>query len=158
MSSNRHGLCNLVEKILITNEKMKHLIVVVVGILTVTSVQGQKISSLDIVRIDSRFEREALYYNEQNWKEFRVAALREGHISGFNLLRTAVDSTSNFNLILITEYPDSARFNSREDNFRPIMKRISPSGPKLLNDASPRSFIQYLFGVDALSIHGSREK
>ena len=131
---------------------MRKIVLSVIVFLSSLNLYAQQIVSIDIVRIDQRYEREAMHYYEQNWKAFREAALGDGHISGFNLLRTMTDSTQHFNLVLITEFPDSASFNNREANFRPIMKRISPGGPKLLNRVPPKQFLEYVNGVDAVSV------
>lgn len=117
-----------------------------------TNVHAQRIATLDVVRADADYEKEAIYFYEQNWREFRIAALKEGFISGFNLLRTPVDSTNHFNFILITEYPDSARFDASEANFRPIMRKIAPGGPRLLNDVKSKTFLESVIALDALSI------
>lgn len=137
-----------------TNMKLPYIITFLL-VTTFTKASGQSISSVDIARIDANFEKEAMFYYKHNWKEFRKAALSDGHISGFHLLRTPLDSTNHFIIVLVTEYPDSARFNAREDNFRPIMKSVSPGGPRLLNDHKPQSFIEYLYGIDGTSVFRS---
>ena len=114
--------------------------------------RGQAILSIDIVRINAKYEAEAIYFYEQNWKAFREDALRQGVISGYNILRDATDSTGHFSIVLITEYPDSALFKARESNFAPIMKKLSPGGPRLLNNISAKAFAQYFFGLDARSV------
>src|SRR5690606_7421850 len=63
---------------------------------------AQKISTLDIVSIKQQYEKETLFFYEQNWKIFREEALNKNYISGYQLLRTPTDSTDHFHLILIT--------------------------------------------------------
>lgn len=111
------------------------------------------ISTIDIVKCSEALEKEALYYYEQNWKAFRAAALDKGFISGYQLLRTPTDSTSHFNLILITEYPDSTSYSQLEENFQSVMKKISPNGPKMLNDVKRSDFLEYVAGYEARPQH-----
>src|SRR5690606_7094746 len=57
---------------------------------------AQKISTLDIVSIKQQYEKEALFFYEQNWKVFREEALNRKYISGYQLLRKPPDSIGHF--------------------------------------------------------------
>lgn len=119
---------------------------------------AQNIKTMDIVKVNARYEKEALYFYNENWKAFRNEALKKGFISGFEMLRTATDSTNHFQLILITEYADSTSFQNMERNFEPIMKAISPKGPRMLNEVPRKEFLEYIVGYDALSIISKQRK
>lgn len=100
--------------------------------------QNGSIATIDVVRVKAQFEKEALYFYRQNWEMFRAEALKQGHISAYQLLKTATDSTGHFQLVLITEYPDSLTRARAEEHFAPIMKALRPDGPKMLNNV-PRN-------------------
>lgn len=128
------------------------------ALLALLSLSGwaQKLTTVDIVKIQSQYAKEAAYFYEANWKAFRVEALKQKHISGYELLRTAPDSTGHAYFILLTEYPDSLTYGRREENFAPIMKRISPNGPRMLNDVPRSKFLEYVTGYDAVRVLSSR--
>lgn len=116
-------------------------------------------SSVDIIECREQYAAEVMYFYTRNWKAFREKALDAGVISGYRFLRTATDSNGIFQLILITEYPDSLTFSQREQNFAPIMRAISPNGPQMLNDVPRQEILQYLNGYDARTLHSaSRSK
>lgn len=121
-------------------------------------VRGQEISTIDIVKVKAVYEKEAMYFYNENWKAFRKLALQEKVIAGFELLRTATDSTNHFQLILITTYSDSVSFANSEENFRPIMQRISPNGPKMLNQIARKDFLEYITGYETISLYSGRTK
>jgi hypothetical protein len=123
-----------------------------------TTGSSQSFSSVDIVRINAQFEKEAMYFYRENWQAFRKSAFDKGFISGYEMLRSDTDSTNHFQFILITEYPDKASFDKREEHFAPIMKSISPNGPKMLNKVDRKVFLEYLNGYDTQPVVSSRKK
>lgn len=94
----------------------------------------------DFVRIQSGHRTEALFFYENNWKLYRDTALARGHISAYRLLETTPDSLGDFDLVLMTAYPDSAAHAASEEHFRPILKTLRPGGPVLLNALKPGDF------------------
>lgn len=110
--------------------------------------RGQELTTMDIVRVNATYEKEALYFYQENWKAFRKLALQKGVISGYEMHRTATDSTHHFQLILITRYPDSTALANSEENFRPIMKEVSPQGPRMLNNVDRKEFLEYVRGYE----------
>ncbi|MBX9780819.1 MAG: hypothetical protein K2X26_10775 [Chitinophagaceae bacterium] len=103
----------------------------------------QEISQIDIVKVNAKYEKEAMYFYDSNWKEFRKQALKQGLITGYKLQRTPIDSTNHFTIILITEYQDSVQHAKSEANFREIIKGISPNGPKFLNNIQRKEFVEF---------------
>ncbi len=109
---------------------------------------GQKplpLSVIDFVKIVGNNRAEALYYYENNWKPYRDVAVKEGYIQSYKLLTTKGDSAANFDIILITEYADSAQLKKSELHFQQIIKELRPDGPKLLNALKPEDFRANLF-------------
>ena len=108
--------------------------------------QTQKtISIYDFVKIKNNHTKEALYFYEQNWKHYRDIALKKKYIVSYRLVSALPDSTSDFNLILITEYADSLAYAKSEENFAQIIKETRPNGPLLLNELKPADFRINLF-------------
>ncbi len=103
---------------------------------------SQTIATIDITRAKQAYEKEAIYFYENNWKVFREEALRLKYISGYQLIRTETDSTGWFDIILITQFADSVQRKKVEENFRPIMNRLSPNGPRMLNDVKRSEFLK----------------
>ena len=113
---------------------------------------SQSIVTFDIVTIDNRYEKEAMYFYNENWKKFREEAIKQGFISGFEMLKTETDEKNTFQLFLITRYPDSETFKKMEENFGIVMKKISPNGPKMLNEIPRNRFVVNITGYDAASL------
>jgi hypothetical protein len=119
---------------------------------------AQTISTIDVVKVKAQYEKEAMYFYTENWLQFRQSAMKQNVISGYEMLRTATDSVGYFNMVLITEYADSTSFRNMESNFAPIMKRIAPNGPKMLNDVPRTAFLEYVSGYDLGHLYSKRNK
>lgn len=119
---------------------------------------GQQISTIDIVKVDAKYQQEAMYFYTENWQAFRESALRNGVIESYELKKTATDSTNHFLLILITTYKDSIQVSEAEQNFAPILKAISPNGAKMLNSIDRKQFLEYVSGYEAATIVTSKKK
>jgi hypothetical protein len=134
---------------------MKHIIIS----LLIKSLAGfsQKVSTVDIVKINSKYEKEAMYFYEQNWLEFRKEAIKQKVIIGYEMFRSATDSTNHYDLTLITSYKDEKAFKVSEDKFRPIMSKISPNGPKYLNEVKRQEFLQYVAGSEGKLLYYSKK-
>lgn len=119
---------------------------------------NKSISIIDFVKINNDKISEARYYYENNWKVYRDIAIDKGYIKSYRLLTTTKDSSSNFDLIIITEYTDSIQFKASEANFQKIIKEVRPNGPKLLNDLKPNDFRKSLFLKQAETLFSSDVK
>lgn len=113
---------------------------------------AQHISTVDIVKGKQEYENEVMFFYKENWEAFRKEALKQKVISGYQLLRTKTDSTGYFTLVLITEYKDSIAFSKSEELFRPIMKKISPNGPRMMNDVPRSSILKYIEGYEVKEV------
>lgn len=109
------------------------------------NVSGQSVTMLELVQVKPAFQKEALYYYEHNWKLYRDIALRKGFIQSYRIEQTTADSTGGFELLLITEYKDSADYLQSEANFSSILRQARPDGPLLLNKIQPADFRKSLF-------------
>jgi hypothetical protein len=61
-----------------------------------------------------------LRFLELNWARARRTALAQGQIRSYRAL-VAPDTTPGWQVILLTEYPDSSAYARREEIFRPIL-------------------------------------
>lgn len=120
--------------------------------------QNQSVTVLDFVRIQAGHRAEALFYYENNWKLYRDTALARGYISAYQLLETTPDSAGNFDLVLVTMYPDSATHARSEENFRPILGTLRPGGPLLLNGLTPADFRRNVFFKNGKTLWASEAK
>jgi hypothetical protein len=95
---------------------------------------------IDFVKVVNGHEAETAYFFEQNWKKYRAAALKKAYISGYQMLKLSPENKAGFHYALVTFFQDSASYKQVEANFRPIMARISPKGPRLLNEVKIPDF------------------
>ena len=96
---------------------------------------SQGVTSIDFVKAKEGKQAEVLAFFQNNWKAYREVALRQGHITSYQLLTGTPDAKGDFDIMLITSYPDSAAYARREEHFGKIMKEVAagrpkPSGPK----------------------------
>jgi hypothetical protein len=118
----------------------------------ISAQKKQQIVTTDMLSVNQVFEKEAIFFYEKNWKAFRDQALKQKFISGYQLIMSAPDSTGSIQIVLLTMYPDSVSFANSEKNFRPIMKKISPNGPHLLNEINIREKFQYVGGTEGKTL------
>ena len=136
---------------------MKHLIPVFLILFSTVSF-GQadpSVTIIDFVKIKNNNTKEAIYYYEKNWKASRDIALAKGFIKSYRLLSTTADSAADFDLVLITEFKDSAQYNLVEERFQAIFKEMRTGGPTLLNDIKPSEFRRIVFNKKAETIFKS---
>ena len=109
-------------------------------LLASTSLFGQqtKVMLVDVIRIDRAHKAEATYYFENNWKLFRDEAIKLGVITGYQFYET--DNDGQLEFVLITEFKNEEQYAQVETNFEPILKKLRPNGPVMLNDIKPASF------------------
>jgi hypothetical protein len=137
--------------------KTQNSLLVIVLVFVVQSATAQ-IATIDITKAQVDYEKEVMFFFHNNWKPFREEALKANYISGYQLIRTQPDSTGLFNVILITQFADSLQFKNVEGNFRPIMKRLSPNGPKMLNGVLPKEFIESSTGFSGIVVAENKKK
>ena len=110
----------------------------------------------DFIKIKNGKNKEAMYYYENNWKFYRDIAIKKNIITGYRMVSCQPDSLAGFNLILITEYADSAAYTKSEERFSEIIKGLRPNGPLLLNEIKPADFRENLFFRKAETILSSK--
>ena len=110
----------------------------------------------DFIKIKNGKNKEAMYYYENNWKFYRDIAIKKNFITAYRIVTCQPDSLAGFNLILITEYADSAAYTKSEERFSEIIKETRPNGPLLLNEIKPQDFRDNLFFRKAETIISSK--
>ena len=80
----------------------------------------ESVWAIDLVHTLPGMQDAYLASIEANWAGARALALRDGHIVSYRALATTPDSTSQWDVILMTEYPDSGAYAQREAAFRAI--------------------------------------
>ena len=126
----------------------KIIICLIQSISFLTVIIGQKVTSIDIVQAREKDMEEVNYFYEKNWLEFRKESLNSGYITGYKFIQSQPDSLGMITITLLTEYADCTMYNKREEHFRPIMSRISPNGPKYLNQRKNREFLKNIHDTD----------
>jgi hypothetical protein len=98
-----------------------------------------EVITVDFVRVVNGNMEEAVYFYENNWKKFRIAAVKKGIINSFKLL---VKSSQNgqTDILLITAFESQEQYERREENFSTVMRDTREGGPALLNNKSPAEF------------------
>lgn len=115
--------------------------------------QGPPVQTLDFVRISEGMGEETRYFFENNWLAFRKVALERGYINSYSILHVQPDSAAEYDLILVTEYADSAQHAQIEDRFREVWREIRPDGPVFLNESRPRDMYQIVQSVTTTVAH-----
>ncbi len=91
------------------------------GVLVAPANAGARsVWSADFVTVRPGLRADYLRFLELNWARARRTALAQGHIRSYRAL-VAPDTTPGWQVILLTEYPDSASYARREEIFRPIL-------------------------------------
>lgn len=111
----------------------------------------------DFVKIKSGRRDEALFFYENNWKAYREEAKRRGVIDSFELVEASSDKNSSFDLILITRFRGKEQLEKSEENFAPILKQISPNGPRLKNGLAPAEIRDNVFAYTGQTLYTSQK-
>lgn len=104
-----------------------------------------EVVTVDFVRVLNGNTDEAVFYYENNWKQYRIAAVEKGVISSYKLLVRASEKGQT-DILLITAFESLDQYERREENFLPIMSDTRESGPALLNDKLPGEFREVVDG------------
>ncbi len=112
---------------------------------------GPSVWSVDLVTVlpgeRGRYER----FLEANWARARRTARAKGEIRSYHALFTADTTVSGWQVILLTEYPDSAAYGRREEIFQPI---LTAQGRTLIDGKGPREMTAPLDGRWLLGLLG----
>lgn len=101
---------------------------------------NQPVTVVDFVKVKDGKLAETLFYYEQNWLKYREEALKQGYIIAYKLLKADASQQNAFDLMLMTEYASPEQQSKAEEHFQPIIRRLNPNGPKLLNHLKPAEF------------------
>lgn len=89
--------------------------------------------------VNKEKRKEAIYFFENNWKLFRDEAMRQGVIKSYNALEITKDN-GEIEILLMTEFTDSLQYQMAEERFHPILEKLRPNGPVLLNNTKQPEF------------------
>lgn len=116
---------------------------------------AQQVSTIDFIKINQSYSKEALYFYQNNWQVLREQAVNKGYIDSFMLINVPATSQAPFDLMLITTYQDNAQFEMRENNFAELMS--GSEGPKLLNNVLPEQFRTMVFNKTSTNVVTTEE-
>jgi hypothetical protein len=88
--------------------------------ITPTDAGARSVWSADFVTVRPGLRADYLRFLELNWARARRTALTQRQIRSYRVL-LAPDTTPDWQIILLTEYPDSTAYARREEIFRPIL-------------------------------------
>lgn len=103
-------------------------------------------STIEVVEVLNGNTAEALYYFENNWKQLRIQAVKEGYIRDFQLL-VQKQAEGPDHILLITTFFNQDQYDNREENFKLLIGRMD--GLKLMNAKKPRNFRKRLTVYEA---------
>ena len=96
---------------------------------------GPSVWTADFMRTKPGQLDRYLRYLDANWARSRRTVLAQGHIRSFRVLVTTPTDEAPWDVVLLTEYPDSATHARAEEIFRPVM---AAQGETLIDGLSGR--------------------
>lgn len=96
--------------------------------------QDQSVWTADFMRTKPGQQARYLRYVDANWARARRTVQAQGGIKSFRVLVSS-DSLAAWDVLLLTEYPDSAAFARAEEVFRPV---LAAQGQTLIDGMSGR--------------------
>ena len=129
---------------------MKRIVITCIFYCTILSgvyaQQSTRIITFDFVKLkDPAHTKEVISFFENYWKVYRESALQQNYISSYQLITTKPTATVDFEIILITEYPDSTAYRLREQHFGKIMKETRPADAGKTGKINPRELFEIKF-------------
>ncbi|MCO7225807.1 hypothetical protein [Pleionea sp. CnH1-48] len=103
------------------------------------------LSVTNYVQVKDKHFAEARYYYQKNWLKLRQAAVAEGMIHSYRLTEIAPEEEVPFQLVLETVFRDQQQYDAAEKNFRRLIDRMQPNGPRLLNELKSKQFRKILY-------------
>ena len=100
---------------------------------------GPSVWSLDVMTVRPGERERYRRFLEANWAKARQTALARGEIRSFHALFTPDTSTTGTQVLLMTEYPDSAAYARREEIFQPI---LAAQGRTLIDGMATRELTE----------------
>lgn len=121
---------------------MKRTVAVFVALLVSIAVAGagvvrqenQSIWTVDFMRTKPGQQARYLRYLDANWARARRTVQAQGGVKSFRVL-VSPDSLAPWDVVLLTEYPDSAALARAEEVFRPV---LTAQGETLIDGMSGR--------------------
>ncbi len=88
--------------------------------------QPKSVWAVDFVRTKPGQAAKYLASVRDNWAAARYYAQRAGYITSYRAYTTQADSSADFDVVLMTEYADSAVYRQAEANFDKIFQQYFP--------------------------------
>lgn len=103
---------------------------------------ARSVWAVDLIRTLPGQQEEYLRNIEQNWAQGRRILHGEGGVRSYYALADSPDSLQEWDVLLMTEYPDSAAYEAREATFEEVFAspeyvRVPPARPS----AELRTFV-----------------
>jgi hypothetical protein len=80
--------------------------------------------TMEILRVKSGMFGPTLGYLDDNWMRLRAEAKREGAVLSYNRIADHDSNESDWNIVLLTEFKNSAAYDAREKLFASIRKQL----------------------------------
>ena len=100
------------------------------------------ITTIDFVKVKDNKQAEVLSFFQNYWRANREIALKAGYIESYQLLAMPPGEQGDFDILLITGYPDSTAYALREERFGKIIKELSAGRPNTTGGANPREMFE----------------
>ena len=110
---------------------------------------AQTVWSVDLIRTMPGAQAEFLRTIEMNWGTARTIARQQGAVRSYHALAATPDSARGWDVLLITEYADSASFNAREAIFREIFRSTAYMS-RAIRGGRPADELRAFVGAEAV--------
>lgn len=94
--------------------------------------------AIDFVKPKDGQRQNYLKFIEDNWLKAREEAKQQGFIASFKVLVLPPPGEKDYEVLLVTEYPDRNSYLAREEHFKAVFAKIAPAGPRLINGLGSR--------------------
>jgi len=97
--------------------------------------------TVDYVKVKDGHLADLLEFYKLNWKEARKHAKKAKYVTDYKLY--VLPEATDYQVILMTKYPNQAQFDRREENFQKIFTKYKPK-PILVNGKGPRDMSEII--------------
>jgi hypothetical protein len=95
---------------------------------------SEPVWSVDFVKAKPGRHDQAMQFFNQSWVRAREIAKEKGAIVDFHILvEPSANEDDTWQIMLMTEYRNQAAYDAREAAFGPILHKLFPDGPPVIN-------------------------
>ncbi len=113
----------------------------------------QPVWTIDFVKVKPGMFETAIRYFDAGWRPARDEAVKQGAIAGFHLVTSEQAAGQAWDIMLITEYRDQASYEAREAFFGPLLKKMLPNGPPVIDGIAKKDMYEI---VESRVVHEAR--